>query len=252
MDQEYPLLSVLKLKMNKITMVKEKFGKLAENLSCLDYTLQKSDQKTLGELDNRLKNWDFDKGKPSEYIEIITKRNLLIYENTPLVNFSSNYNNPPINEAVIDSRKISNLENMALHVGHPRQKELNPLISEYTGSKNNHGVFFSTFLKDVLNFIEFKDKSLPMVYFIDLKSVKEARVQKDYESKTISRYDLEDLYMLASENPSKKGLLQEEHEKLNNEWIKKHTVPFDFSKIKEFKKEENDWLIIKGPVNITY
>jgi len=199
---------------------------------------------------NEVQNWDFNKNKGPEFLRLLTERNSYIQEQTPIIDFHKNLKNSSKNIAVINSTSIKKLENIAFHIGSPHQKKLYTLIEKETGNKNNKGVFFSLNLEDVIYFSEFQEKPFSMIYFSDLNSAKNARIQTKYDSPIISRYEIDD--MLIINEGVKKSVLKKAHKELNNKWIKENTIPFNVNQLNEFKKKGYDWLVIPDPIKVKY
>lgn len=241
----------------------------------------------------RNNGWKFDEEVWSEILGLLTENNSLLYRNTPLMDFRPEYEAPSKNEAVIDHRKIGNLEDIAFHVGYPHQKKLCSLVTDRSaGMPHNRGVFFSMDRSDLDRIWGHSEESqFQMVYFLDIRSIKETRVQTCYESYVLSRYDAElggDIDRIrknlgdidgsklsdaiASEclklpwcTPLALSLALEEetvgkdvefarkkHEKLLEEWIQKYTCVFEKGKVKHYKENFQDWLIVGDPVTVKY
>lgn len=140
-----------------------------------------------------VQNWDFNREETSEFLRLLSERNLYVQGQTPLVDFYPDCKKPSKNVVGIDSQAVKVLEHIAFHVGFPNQRRLYTLVDEDTGSRTNYGVFFSLKPEDVIYFSEFDKNPLSMVYFLDSGKSNEARVQIKYESPVISRYDLDDM-----------------------------------------------------------
>lgn len=206
--------------------------------------------KNLGSYNKEIVKWDFERERLSEFINLLTDRNRLIYEQTPLIEFIPYSESPSKNEACINLKYLSNLEHIAFHVGVPHQKRLSTLIKKNTGYPNNEGVFFSLEPRDIIYFSNFDENPYLMIYLLDLHFAKDVKVQTDYDKSVISRYDLDDLFK--PENPKDKLTLGRAHKILNQEWIKKNTIPFDMDKITDLIQKEYDWLIVPDPIDVNY
>ena len=89
-----------------------------------------------------------------------------------------------------------------------------------------------------------------MIYFLDSASVKDARVQTNYSSGVISRYDLDDLLEVSV--ACAQELLREKHDKLNEKWVIDNTVSFNINEINELKRKYYEWLIVPDPLDVKY
>jgi len=209
----------------------------------------------INKYNKEVQNWDFEEEQLPELLKLLTERNLFIQEKTPLVDFHSEYMMPSKNEAVTNSKGIKILENIAFHVGYPHQKKLYSLVDEETENPSNIGVFFSLNPKDVSYFSEFNKKPFSMVYFSDIGLAKDVRIQKNYDSSTVSRHDLENLYdldyMIDTFEVEERDI-RILHDQFNKEWIKQNTLPFEAKKLKYFRKKGLDWLVIPDPIEVKY
>jgi hypothetical protein len=89
-----------------------------------------------------------------------------------------------------------------------------------------------------------------MTYFLDTKTAKDARVQTNYSSGVISRYDLDDLI---EANPAESGnSLRGSAQELNDKWLIDNTSPFKFADITELKAKYHNWLIVPDPIEVRY
>lgn len=205
---------------------------------------------TLKRYNEIIRNWDFKKERLKEYLQLLTERNLFIYEQTSLIDFYPDCEIPSENESIIIHNDIETLEHIAFHVGIPHQRRLYSLVEEDTNNPNNEGVFFTLKPEDVVYFSDFDDDPMLMVYFLDLTSTKGSRIQTNYKSSVISRHDLDDLIKPYPLN--NRDLLRIKHRQLNEKWITENTIPFEVSKINDFKQKDYDWLIIPCPINVKY
>jgi len=196
-----------------------------------------------------IQNWDFEKEKLSEFLRLLSEKNLMAQEQRSCVDLYPNCKTPPKNNAFTNANGFDALENIAFHVAFPHQSRLNSLINE-EGIPGNEGVFFSLSPKDVVYYSEFEETPLDMTYFIDMATVKGAKVQTKYDSGVISRRDLEEL-----DGPpysKNKSLLRDKNAELNRIWIEKNTIPFEIESLKYFRDKFYDWVIVPGPIDVKY
>ena len=195
-----------------------------------------------------VEKWDFDRSGIPEFLRLLTDRNLYVLGRTPLVDLHPDCKNQSRNSVVVDSSAIGNLEHIAFHLGLPHQKRLHTLINEDTGSESNEGVFFSLKPEDAVYFEEFDKTPLSMVYFLDCGSANGVEVQTEYDSSTISRYDLDDMLKVVRD----KKRLKKRHRELNQDWIRQNAIPFNIERLDEFKEKRYNWLLVPAPIDVKY
>jgi hypothetical protein len=205
--------------------------------------------KSLSSYNEQITNWKFEREHLQEYLRMLAERNTLIAEQTPVIDFHPGCETPSKNTCFINHEQ-GNPAHLAFHVGFPHQKRLHKLICEKTKCRFNIGVFFSLEPKDTAYFSGFDESPDRMIYFLDSASVKDARVQTNYSSGVISRYDLDDLLEVSV--ACAQELLREKHDKLNEKWVIDNTVSFNINEINELKRKYYEWLIVPDPVDVKY
>lgn len=206
-------------------------------------------KKVLSSYNEQIKNWDFKKDQLPEYLRLLSDRNVLIAERTPLIDYCPDCEAQSKNTSFIKYSQ-SNTEHPAFHVGAPHQRRLYPLMNKQFGVPQNIGVFFSFDPSDTVFFFGDDHDPAHMIYFLDSASARDARVQTNYSSGVISRYDVDDL--LAADPLVDKDLLKKSYLELNEKWVIENTAPFNIDEIGEFKKKYHIWLILPGPVDVQY
>lgn len=206
-------------------------------------------KRVLSSYNEQIKSWDFKKDQLPKYLRLLSDRNALIAEQTPLIDYCPDCEAQSKNSSFIKYSQ-SNTEHLAFHVGAPHQKRLYSLMNKQFGVPQNKGVFFSFDPSDTVFFFGDDDDPAHMIYFLNLACAKEARVQINYSSGVISRYDVDD--MLATEHIVDKDLLKKRFLELTEKWVIENTVPFNIDEIREIKKKYYCWLILPGPVDVQY
>jgi hypothetical protein len=207
-------------------------------------------KKVLSSLNEQIKNWDFKQEQSREYFRVLVERNMLIVEQTPILDFCPDCETPSINTCYI-GRPQGNPEHLAFHVGAPHQKRLYALQDDKIKNRFTIGVFFSLDPKDVIFFSEGSETQELMVYFLDSATAKGARVQTNYSSSVISRYDLDDFFTEGN-SVEDRDFLRTKWQKLNDKWVAENTAPFNIDEISELKQKFYEWLIVPDPVNVQY
>ena len=87
-----------------------------------------------------------------------------------------------------------------------------------------------------------------MVYFLDCGSANGVEVQTEYDSSTISRYDLDDMLKVVRD----KKRLKKRHRELNQDWIRQNAIPFNIERLDEFKEKRYNWLLVPAPIDVKY
>jgi hypothetical protein len=194
----------------------------------------------------KIESFDTKDGDVEKFLRNLSERNKLLVDITPRIDFYPTSREPARNKAFIDCKDIQDPEVLAFHVGAPNQGRLYVLREQKRGTPYNEGIFFGTTPQDVNYFLRLKRDPLLMVYFSNMQESNGTRVQTNYESPVISRWDLEEL----TEIPEiSKKRFRKKHKAINRKWIKKNTRPL---RDKDIKKETNQWILIPGPIEVNY
>ncbi|MEM4181646.1 MAG: hypothetical protein QXX68_00630 [Candidatus Pacearchaeota archaeon] len=136
----------------------------------------------------------------------------------------------PKNVCFIDPSHIPE-EFRAYHAGKAGQKLLVPI------NPLERGVFFALTQKQAEYFL--RDLNDGQMYYADLRLLKDALYQKDYQSSVICRDRINDL----DEN---------EKERYIEDWYIKHTIPFNLNRISRIKTNRLGYLIVPAPIEVIF
>jgi hypothetical protein len=140
-----------------------------------------------------------------------------------------------VNNAFLDASNFP-IQNLGFHVGRAFQSNLNPReINGFTPA----GVNFSMSLGDPVHYLE--DFLNEMVYFVDITSLRNSRVQTDYRSSVICKDYLNEI---PEEN-------KEERRKWLLEWEKKYTAPYNPAKAHDYIKRGEVYLLVGSPIKVS-
>jgi hypothetical protein len=235
-------------------------GKIGRKTSDINKPIENPRTEEEIKRDLQERRWNFDSENMRSFLETLSKRNECILKQVERINFEPGNITPHKNEVCVDYRKLGDLEKVAFHVGYPGQERLYPLIDFDFKTRCNKGVFFSLYTPEVIHFLglifdNIHNQINPklMVYFLNLDYLKESRIQIDYESPTIYRYDLDDELISRDDFQQLSGeFISGEYDRLTDIWVQKNTIPFDIGELEEYKKKDYTWLIISDPIKVKY